>query len=79
MPAATALARHDDQADALGLVGQLLDLMVTGSKPAPPEKREVDDGYKDALGEALPGSAIACDRMPPCSPTIRVPRPDGPP
>src|SRR5512132_573063 len=30
--------RHDDQADALGLVGQLLDLMVKGSKPAPPKK-----------------------------------------
>jgi predicted phage terminase large subunit-like protein len=43
--------RHDDQADALGLVGQLLDLMVRGSKPAPPEKPEVDIGYKDALGE----------------------------
>jgi predicted phage terminase large subunit-like protein len=46
--------RHDDQADALGLVGQLLDLMVKGSKPAPPEK-PVYIGYKDALGESLPG------------------------
>jgi predicted phage terminase large subunit-like protein len=44
--------RHDDQADALGLVGQLLDLMVKGSKPVPPEKPEVDIGYKDALGDS---------------------------
>jgi predicted phage terminase large subunit-like protein len=28
--------RHDDQVDALGLVGQLLDWMVPGVKPAPP-------------------------------------------
>jgi hypothetical protein len=46
--------RHDDQADALGLVGQLLDLMVKGSKPTPPEK-PVYIGYKDALGESVPG------------------------
>jgi hypothetical protein len=30
-------------------------LMVTGSKPAPAGKREVDDGYKDALGESSAG------------------------
>ena len=28
--------KHDDQVDALGLVGQLLDVMVPGQKPKPP-------------------------------------------
>jgi hypothetical protein len=27
--------RHDDQVDAIGLVGQLLDKMVTAAKPKP--------------------------------------------
>jgi predicted phage terminase large subunit-like protein len=30
--------RHDDQVDALGLVGQLLDVMMPPGKPKPPEK-----------------------------------------
>lgn len=30
--------KHDDQVDALGLVGQLLDKMLAGSKPRPKEK-----------------------------------------
>src|SRR6185312_5236593 len=30
--------RHDDQVDALGLVGQLLDRMVAGRKPVKPDK-----------------------------------------
>ncbi len=30
--------KHDDQVDALGLVGQLLDKMVPGVKPQEPEK-----------------------------------------
>ena len=29
--------KHDDQVDALGLVGQLLGIMVPGQKPQPPE------------------------------------------
>jgi predicted phage terminase large subunit-like protein len=29
--------KHDDQVDALGLVGQLLDIMTPGQKPQPPE------------------------------------------
>lgn len=37
---------HDDQVDAGGLVGQLLDIMVDGQKPAQPEKRATD-GYRD--------------------------------
>lgn len=36
---------HDDQVDALGLVGQLLDRMVSGSKPEPPALSTVDDAY----------------------------------
>lgn len=30
--------KHDDQVDALGLVGQLLDKMIAGTKPKPTEK-----------------------------------------
>src|SRR5262249_9146596 len=38
--------KHDDQIDALGLIGQLLDQMVPGQKPKPlvPPKR--DTGYR---------------------------------
>jgi predicted phage terminase large subunit-like protein len=38
--------KHDDQVDALGLVGQLLDQMVPGVKPREPEKPKVDTGYR---------------------------------
>ena len=31
-------AKHDDQVDALGLIGQLLDVMRAGAKPPPAEK-----------------------------------------
>ena len=31
--------KHDDQVDALGLVGQLLDIMVPGQVPKPEEPR----------------------------------------
>jgi phage terminase large subunit-like protein len=34
--------KHDDQVDALGLVGQLLDIMVPGQKPKPPEPARRD-------------------------------------
>jgi hypothetical protein len=34
---------HDDQVDACGLVGQLLDMMAEGPKPPSPEKRRMDD------------------------------------
>jgi hypothetical protein len=36
--------KHDDQVDALGLVGQLLDKMVQGTAPKR-EKAERRDGY----------------------------------
>jgi predicted phage terminase large subunit-like protein len=38
--------KHDDQVDALGLVGQLLDQMVPGQKPKMPEKPKPDSGYR---------------------------------
>lgn len=40
--------KHDDQVDALGLIGQLLDLMVAGDKPKKPEKPADPSGYRDA-------------------------------
>src|SRR5690606_29198763 len=51
---------HDDQVDALGLVGQLLDRMSGGSKPKPEKPKPiyaVEDGY--ALAPALPGQRRA--------------------
>jgi predicted phage terminase large subunit-like protein len=43
--------KHDDQVDALGLVGQLLDKMIIGRKPkkAEPDKR---DAYREARDDA---------------------------
>jgi predicted phage terminase large subunit-like protein len=38
--------KHDDQVDALGLVGQLLDHMMDGKKPAEPEKNPNPSGYR---------------------------------
>ena len=38
--------KHDDQVDALGLVGQLLDQMVPGRKPKEPEQPKPDSGYR---------------------------------
>ena len=38
--------KHDDQVDALGLVGQLLDQMVPGQAPKKPEPPKIDIGYK---------------------------------
>jgi hypothetical protein len=38
--------KHDDQVDALGLIGQLLDQMVPGQNPKPPLKPKVDSGYR---------------------------------
>jgi predicted phage terminase large subunit-like protein len=38
--------KHDDQVDALGLVGQLLDKMIPGLKPKQPEKPMPDSGYR---------------------------------
>ena len=38
--------KHDDQVDALGLVGQLLNKMSLGAHPAEPEKPKNMSGYK---------------------------------
>jgi predicted phage terminase large subunit-like protein len=38
--------KHDDQVDALGLVGQLLDQMVPGQMPKEPPKPKPDMGYR---------------------------------
>jgi predicted phage terminase large subunit-like protein len=42
--------RHDDQVDALGLVGQLLDKINAGQKPKPPDVTQ-PDGYRTAFEE----------------------------
>jgi phage terminase large subunit-like protein len=39
-------AKHDDQVDALGLVGQLLDIMVSGRASKPNAMNLPRDGYK---------------------------------
>lgn len=41
--------KHDDQVDALGLVGQLLDKMVDGSHPPKPEKPSDASGYRPVI------------------------------
>jgi predicted phage terminase large subunit-like protein len=46
--------KHDDQVDALGLVGQLMARMSVGQKPVEPEKPKNVTGYKTA-------SAISAD------------------
>jgi hypothetical protein len=38
--------KNDDQVDALGLIGQLLDQMVPGQAPMPPEPPKIDTGYR---------------------------------
>lgn len=48
---------HDDQVDALGLIGQLIDRMSSGQGPKPPPPKPiyaVEDGY--ALAPALPSA-----------------------
>jgi hypothetical protein len=45
--------KHDDQVDALGLVGQLLDQMVPGQAPKKPEPPKPSSGYRPlSLAEA---------------------------
>jgi len=49
--------KHDDQVDALGLIGQLLDKMVAGIKPpkSDPDKR---DGYREARDDLYSDSTV---------------------
>jgi predicted phage terminase large subunit-like protein len=49
--------RHDDQVDALGLVGQLLDTMVAGVVPKKVEPSRWD-GYRDARDERYSDSTV---------------------
>jgi hypothetical protein len=46
--------KHDDQVDALGLIGQLLDTISAGNKPADPDKAKNPSGYRgyDAEGRS---------------------------
>lgn len=43
--------KHDDQVDALGLVGQLLDQMLAGEAPKKREKKADQSGYSDKQDE----------------------------
>jgi hypothetical protein len=45
--------KHDDQVDALGLVGQLLDKINAGQRPKPPDVAP-PDAYRPAF-EEIPG------------------------
>jgi hypothetical protein len=38
--------KYDDQVDALGLIGQLVDQMVPGQAPKKPELAKPDTGYR---------------------------------
>jgi hypothetical protein len=38
--------KYDDQVDALGLIGQLLDQMVPGQAPNQPGPPKIDTGYR---------------------------------
>lgn len=42
---------HDDQVDACGLVGQLLDVMAVGAKPSVPERRRIEDYALNRRGD----------------------------
>jgi predicted phage terminase large subunit-like protein len=50
--------KHDDQVDALGLAGQLLDWMAPGVVPKQDEDPDRRDGYRDAIEEAWPTDSI---------------------
>ena len=43
--------KHDDQVDALGLVGQLLDRMMSGKHPDKPEQPKNSSGYRTHTSE----------------------------
>jgi len=44
--------KHDDQVDALGLIGQLLDTISVGERPKAPEKEKPKSDYRTNEGEA---------------------------
>lgn len=45
---------HDDQVDALGLVGQLLDRMLAGERPKGPAPKTIANDYRSAEDDASP-------------------------
>lgn len=47
--------KYDDQVDALGLVGQLLDYMLPGEKPKGPDKPKDATGYRQHKATATAG------------------------
>jgi hypothetical protein len=50
----TLAGKHDDQVDALGLIGQLLDTILPDQLPAKPKPKPVDTGYRPIrLGDVL--------------------------
>ena len=51
--------KHDDQVDALGLVGQLLDTMLVGEKPKAPEGAKYSSGYVRWSPTASPNDWMA--------------------
>lgn len=51
--------RYDDQVDAIGLVGQLLDTMLVGQKPKAPEKPRSISGYVRWSPNAVPNDWLA--------------------
>ena len=44
-------SRHDDMVDALGLVGQLLDVALQGSRPKQ-ENKKLEHGYRAMSSES---------------------------
>jgi predicted phage terminase large subunit-like protein len=51
--------KHDDQVDALGLVGQLLDKMMPGNSPEKPEKVKNPSGYRTYESETADNDWIS--------------------
>ena len=49
--------KHDDQVDALGLVGQLLDQMIAGLKPKKPEV-DTRDAYRESNDDRYSESTV---------------------
>ena len=43
--------KHDDQVDALGLIGQLLDRITAGQKPRRPPEEKRPDPYREMFDE----------------------------
>jgi predicted phage terminase large subunit-like protein len=50
---------HDDQVDAIGLVGQLLDKMLRGEKPQPEDKPKNMTGYRPHESEHTAGDWVS--------------------